>query len=897
MVIKSKVDENQYETFALSNGIKVLLIHNPKLTKTSFAVSVKVGSYSDPEKYHGLAHFLEHMLFMGTENFKGEHEFNEFLGQHNGYTNAYTASEMTVYYCDVDSDQSRKLGKMFSSFFICPLFNESTVNRELSAVNSEYLNTLNSAEWRAYALLRDFVKDGMKEKKFSVGNYETLRKDEILDKMKEFYHKWYSSNTMNLVICGPEPIETLKEMTENFKEVPNKNLQIVSCEERAYVKDENPENDAKFRKSRKSITSFEDYNFFDQKFFSKVIQFAPLDDKKVLYIYAVLPPIFPYYRTNPIAYIQSLFVSTEPGRLLSRLKSEGLGFSVSLSEEMFDGCTPISISIELTEAGSKETSRVLDMVKEALSEIKADEAEYKRLKRINQEEFNFLQNSSPIKMTETLVPLLYYIPTENILNYKYVYDEFDPDLINFVVSKISDTSKWIINLADKNGTFDQKEKYYNIEYSIIGDYKCTSESAEIRPFECQGKDEFLENIEVIKGQKRFYKSESFENGKVHFVFDSDFNVPKSEIRIVLRSNEIIKDFVALRIYLDILEEHLKEKFSRLLANLHVFCRSEISHDRIYFVFWGFSSKICYVAKLFMDELYNIPLDRFSVIKEANMDYYSGVINDCPYKRTNRVFIAKLFSSLTEEECLEKAKCIKVEEIKFLKSFYTEIVAVGNINYDDIVDLFNKVKCENLPSSQELLQTSVNTDLDSVSFETPDENNNLLACIYKINDPVDSENSDLRAYHFNTAVGRLIQNICNEDFFKELRTEEQLGYIVFCSFSRFDSAEFLKFVVQSEKSVEFLEARINKFVSDLKENILNMTDDLFETYKESLISFYEEPVLNLRDLGSFIISLYLMSNIDLEYKNKMIKIVRDLTKEDVLKSDILNKYIKLYSIKR
>lgn len=96
--------------------MKVVLIHNKKFTKTSFAVSVKVGTFDSPEEYPGLAHFLEHMLFMGTKEFPGDHEFREFLEQHNGYTNASTFKDLTVYFCDIDSNQSGNCQRGFHHF-------------------------------------------------------------------------------------------------------------------------------------------------------------------------------------------------------------------------------------------------------------------------------------------------------------------------------------------------------------------------------------------------------------------------------------------------------------------------------------------------------------------------------------------------------------------------------------------------------------------------------------------------------------------------------------------------------------------------------------------------------------------------------------------------------------
>lgn len=59
------------------------------------------GSLSDPDDLPGLAHFCEHMLFLGTEKYPCENEYNKYLSEHGGGSNAATSSEHTTYYFDV----------------------------------------------------------------------------------------------------------------------------------------------------------------------------------------------------------------------------------------------------------------------------------------------------------------------------------------------------------------------------------------------------------------------------------------------------------------------------------------------------------------------------------------------------------------------------------------------------------------------------------------------------------------------------------------------------------------------------------------------------------------------------------------------------------------------------
>ena len=62
------------------------------------SVSVGVGSLSDPPEWPGLAHLLEHMLFLGCSKYPGPSEYNEYLSQHGGSSNAFTGEQETSYY-------------------------------------------------------------------------------------------------------------------------------------------------------------------------------------------------------------------------------------------------------------------------------------------------------------------------------------------------------------------------------------------------------------------------------------------------------------------------------------------------------------------------------------------------------------------------------------------------------------------------------------------------------------------------------------------------------------------------------------------------------------------------------------------------------------------------------
>ena len=99
--IQSDVDQRSYRNLELANGMKVLLISDATADKAAAAVDVATGSGDDPQQRPGLAHFLEHMLFLGTKKFPNPGEYQAFISAHGGSHNAFTSLEHTNYFFDI----------------------------------------------------------------------------------------------------------------------------------------------------------------------------------------------------------------------------------------------------------------------------------------------------------------------------------------------------------------------------------------------------------------------------------------------------------------------------------------------------------------------------------------------------------------------------------------------------------------------------------------------------------------------------------------------------------------------------------------------------------------------------------------------------------------------------
>lgn len=168
--IKPDLDTRAYRTVVLSNNLEVLLVSDPDTDIESASVHVKAGHFDDPQSRAGLAHFHEHMLFLGTEKYPIENDFESFLAKMGGTSNAYTDMEDTNYYFNVapldnENDEENEEIEMtngeeslsdgekvsvalngaldrFAQFFVSPLFNIESVENELRYVRHHRTITL-----------------------------------------------------------------------------------------------------------------------------------------------------------------------------------------------------------------------------------------------------------------------------------------------------------------------------------------------------------------------------------------------------------------------------------------------------------------------------------------------------------------------------------------------------------------------------------------------------------------------------------------------------------------------------------------------------------------------------------------------------------------------------------
>lgn len=126
---------------------------------SSVSIVVNTGSFNDPKERPGLAHLLEHMIFMGSQKYPGENEFGDFISSNGGSTNAYTEFEYTNYQFSIKSNCLERALDLQANLLANPLLSKDALHREIQAVNSEFEGHFSSDSVRGELIEKEHIED------------------------------------------------------------------------------------------------------------------------------------------------------------------------------------------------------------------------------------------------------------------------------------------------------------------------------------------------------------------------------------------------------------------------------------------------------------------------------------------------------------------------------------------------------------------------------------------------------------------------------------------------------------------------------------------------------------------------------------------------------------------
>ena len=805
-----------------------------------------------------------------------ENAYSQYLSAHSGYSNAYTASTETNYFFEVAASAGAESESMtngsvtngattsplygaldrFAQFFIAPLFLSSTLDRELKAVDSENKKNLQSDNWRLSQLNKSLSNPKHPYHHFSTGNLETLRDDprkrglDIRQEFIQFHDKHYSANRMKLVVLGRESLDELESWVGDlFAGVRNKDLPPNRWD---------------------GVQPYSENEFLTQ-IFAK-----PVMDSRLLDIYFPFQDEEHMYKTQPSRYISHLIGHEGPGSILAYIKAKGWANGLSAGAmPVCPGAAFFTISIRLTEDGLKEYQEVVKAVFQYISlirEVPPQQWIVDEVKGMAEVDFRFQEKSPASSFASRISSVMQKpLPREWLLSGSSILRIFDPAAITKALSYLrTDNYRLTIVSQQFPGNWDNKEKWYGTEYrsqridaDFEGAVKKAGESSSkdrIPDLFIPHKNEFLPTNLIVKKKDvaepmkapRLIRND--ESVRTWWKKDDQFWVPKGNIIVSLRNplaDVTPATAVKAKMFCELVKDALVEysydaEIAGLyydLGNTSVGLSVDVS---------GYNEKLIVLLEKVLVTMRDLKVkpDRFNVVKERvsrgyrNQDFqspYHQVGNFSRWLGSERAWIGEQYQAellhLTPEDI--STFCPQI-----LRQLHIEVLAHGNIYKEDALRMTDLV--ESTLNPRPLPQTSWQVRRNLAlppgsdftfkrSLADPANVNHCIEYYLYLGDAAD------RALR---AKLQLFGQITEEPGFDQMRTKEQLGYIVFTGPKISATTIGYRVLIQSERTTEYLEERINAFLASFGNSLGEMSPDEFESHKKSLINKRLEKIKNL-----------------------------------------------------
>ena len=208
------------KTGRLENGLTYYLRHNEKPEKRiELRLAIKTGSICETDQQKGLAHFVEHMSFNGTKNFKKNDLVNvlEEMGVKFGANlNAYTSFDETIYQLQVPSDRADLIDKAFQileDWAHQVSFDDKDIDDERGVIIEEWRLGLGAEDRMMKQWLPALFKGSRYAERLPIGDMDIIR-NAPYSELRKFYHDWYRPDLMVVAIVGDLPV---KEMENKLK--------------------------------------------------------------------------------------------------------------------------------------------------------------------------------------------------------------------------------------------------------------------------------------------------------------------------------------------------------------------------------------------------------------------------------------------------------------------------------------------------------------------------------------------------------------------------------------------------------------------------------------------------------------------------------------------------------
>jgi secreted Zn-dependent insulinase-like peptidase len=858
VVAKSPNDDREYRYLELDNQLKVLLVSDQATDKAAASLVAFRGQYDDPIEYGGLAHFLEHMLFIGTEKYPEIDGYQTFISAHGGSSNAYTAADHTNYFFDIQPEYFQAGMDRFAQFFIAPLFDTEYVEREKHAVHSETQLQIKDDRWRAMSAQRMVFNPDHPASRFHIGTLETLGEG-VGDALVEFFEHNYSSDQMALVAFSNESLDALEAwIVPMFEELPNRELGTP------------PATPALFRPGDLPATLFH----------------KPIKESRSVSYTFPLPPVTEHYASKPEVYLSNLLGHEGEHSLHHELKTKGWIESLGVSAARFvDDTAILEISIALTETGLAHIEAITSALFAYIDLLKANPPEawrYAEQAKVADLSFRFQEQSSATAFVYQVCPNLRLYPPQDILRAPRMMDRFDPELIERFLAYLTEDNVLLEVIAPDVQT-DQVERFFDVPYTIHRGPLDFAQSTD-HGLKLPQPNAFLPDILELmpEDSEPPRQAGNLESGEIWVDTDTEFGTPRANLFLTLTVQgglQSVGDIAAARLYRRLVQDELNVfTYPAYLAGLNYSLSVVPAGFRVSLN--GYSDKQAVLLDAVLEAFKHTEIDaeRFDRYRKELTRNWRNFKNERPYSQTyaslNQLLVsnswppeqlADALDAMTFED-LERWRQSRLQEHGLLALLH------GNVDAADAsrvtATVAKHLRLGDIPPRKPDI-----AQIDGNYRVAVDVDHNDASMVLFVQDPV----AGLRA----RAKSALAAQLLRQSYFTELRTEQQLGYVVSLANTTFRDQAGIAFIIQSPvASPKTLEAATQAFLDAQVSVTANLSDEAFETQRSSLIARLTERDKNLgQRTRRFWVDLDLGIT-DFDSREQMAEHVRSISQEEM-----------------
>jgi insulysin len=847
----------------LDNNIKLILVSDKDINTSSCCVGVKAGYLQDV--YPGCAHFLEHLLFMGSEKFPDSREFQGYVQNCGGSTNAFTSDNMTCYYLELETTYLEKGIELLSWFFRKPLLDMKYIKSEMEIIDSEHQKNILSDTWIMDDIFKKFLNPKSKYAKFGTGNLESL-KDITKEDIMNFYNINYTTDNIYVTIIDSKNIEEMIKLYVSYFS----DIKIRINKNKFQIND---------------IINNEKLDFINN---NNLIIFKSISEYNFLNIYCIIECIEKNDKDYQLVNLLSYLIGSEYNNsFVYYLKENDLAKNINTSIDYFyDVEALLNIKIILLNNDIQSFNNIISIFIDYLEKLSQISIElfreiYENYKKIKILASLYDNKSSAEDVGIKIIENIIRGNLKNALLRNYVLEDYNENIYLLFIEKIEKIKiKFITNQTLQYSNLEySKSKYYNTEY-FITNYNFKNFDKEIN-FD-------INNIISIKN---FYIKTDIlykifnENNLPQIIFKNDqkeiyllntnkYQKPFSNVVIFRKNNEYIikENKLLLNIYIYYCENILNyylDGMKNYMSNFYISFNDE-------FIYFNFYCLDYYIIK-FINEIIRL-IDPSTIFCEKNEKYFNKVLSDLleiyknvkynsPYLLNSKYLNFIINDNFKPNEAIEYIKDLKfiffknkiLDLLKFSKEYFLFVgsfnilnsnLDISNNYFFNLADLLslNKIfyKKENINFEKNY---NIKTYLLKKDEFNPKEINN---CVYyclpiksiKVNFFEDKINfNNVKKIIKYELMFDIIANLIGEPFFDKIRTTDKLGYIVKCISKHYINKNnynyLIIYVIQSNFKIDEIYEAINNFNIYFK-NDFNLNN---KKYNEKFLSIRNSQELD------------------------------------------------------